>query len=143
MSDVFEKFHTYDFENFSEYQNGLKLVFQQYLEHMAQSEDYKIKQVQNVNEPLSEGSIDPKAKEQLIAQAKVYFFCEKTGEILNLEDYEAWKKTNMQGSSYQKIVELIVSGQPVPGIKEIPDVVLGKEEASAHELKERKKPWEE
>lgn len=44
-------------------------------------------------------------------------------------------------TSFAHIVELITSGQPVPGIKEIPSTVLtgqGTEPAKAR----RKKPWE-
>lgn len=44
--------------------------------------------------------------------------------------------------SFTDIVELITSGKPIPGIKEIPDVVLDNVPASVSDRPERKKPWE-
>lgn len=44
-------------------------------------------------------------------------------------------------SNYQQLVELIVSGKGVPGIKQIPDTVL-KGQESKLEAKSRAKPWE-
>jgi len=44
-------------------------------------------------------------------------------------------------SSFARIVELITTGQPVPGIQQIPDTVLeGHETPSA--VAGRRKPWE-
>lgn len=43
--------------------------------------------------------------------------------------------------SFNDIVELITSGKPIPGIKEIPDVV-NDAPASVSARAERKKPWE-
>jgi hypothetical protein len=39
------------------------------------------------------------------------------------------------------VIELITSGKPVPGIKEIPDVIL-EAPKDAVTLPQRKKPWE-
>lgn len=44
-------------------------------------------------------------------------------------------------SSFAHIVELITTGQPVPGIQEIPDTVLTGQEAPSTREK-RRKPWE-
>ncbi|KAB2573024.1 MYB DNA-binding domain protein [Lasiodiplodia theobromae] len=44
-------------------------------------------------------------------------------------------------TSFAHIVELITSGQPIPGIKEIPDTVL-EGQGSASTASKRKKPWE-
>lgn len=44
-------------------------------------------------------------------------------------------------SSFARIVELITTGQPIPGIQQIPDTVLtGQETAST--AQRRRKPWE-
>jgi hypothetical protein len=43
--------------------------------------------------------------------------------------------------SFADVVELITSGKPIPGIKEIPDVVL-RAPANAATVPPRKKPWE-
>ena len=44
-------------------------------------------------------------------------------------------------TSFNHIVELISSGQPIPGIKEIPDTVL-EGQATQAAKPQRKKPWE-
>ena len=44
-------------------------------------------------------------------------------------------------TSFAQIVELISSGQPVPGIKEIPPTVLEGQGTQATKAR-RKKPWE-
>lgn len=43
--------------------------------------------------------------------------------------------------SYQEIVDLIQSGKPIPGIKQIPDTVLAGQGTSAAKST-RRKPWE-
>ncbi|QDS76901.1 hypothetical protein FKW77_004071 [Venturia effusa] len=43
--------------------------------------------------------------------------------------------------NYQEIVDLIQSGKPIPGIKEIPDTVLEGQGTSATQIR-RAKPWE-
>jgi hypothetical protein len=43
--------------------------------------------------------------------------------------------------SFNKIVDLITTGQPIPGIMEIPDTVLEGQESQSSGPK-RKKPWE-
>jgi hypothetical protein len=44
-------------------------------------------------------------------------------------------------SSFAHIVELVTTGQPIPGIMEIPDTVLAGQGAEPAKPK-RKKPWE-
>ncbi|KAL2041723.1 hypothetical protein N7G274_005507 [Stereocaulon virgatum] len=44
-------------------------------------------------------------------------------------------------TSFSQIVELITHGQPIPGIKEVPDTVLQGQASHATTTK-RKKPWE-
>ncbi|KAK9467215.1 hypothetical protein V1512DRAFT_224597 [Lipomyces arxii] len=45
-------------------------------------------------------------------------------------------------SSFAHIVELILAGKPIPGIKQIPNILLGETASSASEQPSRKKPWE-
>ncbi|ODQ66594.1 hypothetical protein NADFUDRAFT_41228 [Nadsonia fulvescens var. elongata DSM 6958] len=45
-------------------------------------------------------------------------------------------------SNFTQIMEMILSGTPIPGIKTIPDTVLGDEAASESKISRRKKPWE-
>ena len=44
-------------------------------------------------------------------------------------------------SSFSQIVDLITKGEPIPGIREIPDTLLVGQESSPATAK-RKKPWE-
>lgn len=44
-------------------------------------------------------------------------------------------------TSFAHIVELITSGKPIPGIKEIPDTVLSGQETQS-KCEKRRKPWE-
>ena len=44
-------------------------------------------------------------------------------------------------SSFDQIVELITKGEPIPGIKAVPDTLLAGQESTAITAK-RKKPWE-
>lgn len=44
-------------------------------------------------------------------------------------------------TSFSQIVDLITNGQPIPGIKDVPDTLLSGQESRAMTAK-RKKPWE-
>ncbi|AOW00955.1 hypothetical protein B0I72DRAFT_136295 [Yarrowia lipolytica] len=44
--------------------------------------------------------------------------------------------------SYEELVDLISSGKEVPGIRQIPDTVLGHDASSAATTDRPKKPWE-
>ena len=44
-------------------------------------------------------------------------------------------------TSFSQIVDLITNGQPIPGIKEVPNTLLSGQESLAVTAK-RKKPWE-
>ncbi|KAG7695871.1 hypothetical protein KL930_003539 [Ogataea haglerorum] len=154
MDSVYEEFSRYDFDSNEEYLAGLKQVMEQYLILQSQSDP-------EISKDISEGVFDvskikPQDKEQLVWQAKVYFFCSQTGEILDLDDYRKWESTRKlqepQGrntkeipysSNYEQLVDLIVNNKPIPGIKQIPDTVLGPELSSSSMLSERKKPWEQ
>ncbi|KAK9243980.1 hypothetical protein V1506DRAFT_345198 [Lipomyces tetrasporus] len=45
-------------------------------------------------------------------------------------------------SSFAHIVDLITSGKEVPGIKQIPNILLGETASSMAEKAQRRKPWE-
>lgn len=147
--EVHDKFLNYDWESFSEFQNGLSEILDNYLSNLKEQDP-------------SITSIPPADRQQLTDQAKSFFFCSHTGHILNLDDFYKWKRdrkiveikdpeesasasasgeTEPYSSNYQHIVDMIVSGKPVPGIKEIPDTVLS-EQSSVPQAQQRKKPWE-
>lgn len=149
---VYIEFDNYDWESFKEFQDGLSEILQGHLEQLKESDPT----VDRIPAPQ---------KQQLIDQAKSFFFCSHTGNILNLDDYYTWKRNNggkityvdesesqpestpaeaaeaPYSNNYQHVVDLIVSGKPVPGIKQIPDTVL-LEQSSKSEAPIRRKPWE-
>lgn len=152
---VYLEFLEYDWDSFQEFQDGLAEILDGYLS-LLQERDQTVQ------------VIPPAEKQQLIDQAKLFFYCTKTGNILNLDEYYAWKRNNggkitfveesdevsapedgddpnqeaPYSSNYQELVDLIVSGKPVPGIKQIPDTVLS-DQGSKLEAKSRVKPWEQ
>lgn len=137
QEQVYLQFEAFDFEN-EDFKNGLENVYESYLDHVNQNNDGKI------NEIVTE--IKPEEKQRLEIQAKTFYFCQQTGNILNIEDYEEWKKTRETAepeysSNYQELVELILAGKEIPGIKQIPDTVL-EGETTEHKAEVRKKPWE-
>lgn len=158
QEDVYIDYLNYDWESFDEFQEGLKQILDGFLENLKEQDP-------------SATSIPALDKQQLIDQAKSFFYCSHTGNILNLDDFQQWKIANGDkyiknkkiselpqqessdqqpqslsqdppySSNYQQVVELIMSGKPIPGIKEIPDTVLP-EQSSTSTAKPRTKPWE-
>lgn len=157
QEEVYKDYLNYDWDSFSEFQDGLQEILDNYLDNLKDQDP-------------SVTSIPALDKQQLIDQAKCFFYCSHTDHILNLDDYNEWKLHNGDkynknkkiteitddpedhvnnagnneppySSNYQKLVELIVSGKPVPGIKQIPDTVVP-DQSSKPEAKQRLKPWE-
>lgn len=155
QEDVYRQYLNYDWDSFSEFKEGLQQILEAQLEQMKEQDP-------------SVTAIPALDKQQLIDQAKSFFFCSHTGHILNLDDYNEWKlhngskydqnakiveiedeqpETTTSGteppysSNYQHLVDLIVSGKPVPGIKQIPDTVLPEQSLKAG-AEQRAKPWE-
>lgn len=163
QEEIYKDYLNYDWDSFTEFQEGLAQILDNYLDNMKEQDP-------------SITSIPALDKQQLIDQAKSFFYCSHSGNILNLDDYSQWKLHNGDkfdknkkiveitesesqeqeqesqqdqnktddppySSNYQQLVELIVSGKPVPGLKHIPDTVL-KDQSSKSDAKQRVKPWE-
>ncbi|KAK6454942.1 uncharacterized protein RJT20DRAFT_53728 [Scheffersomyces xylosifermentans] len=159
QEEIYKEYLNYDWNSFTDFQVGLEQILDNYLQNLKEQDP-------------SATSIPALDKQQLVDQAKSFFYCSHTGNILNLDDFRQWKAINGDkydknkkiteihedeppknetessnsaeppySSNYQELVELIVSGKPVPGIKEIPDTVLS-EKSSHAEAKQRVKPWE-
>lgn len=150
QEEVYKDYLNYDWDSFTEFHEGLKEILDNYLENMKESDP-------------SVTSIPALDRQQLTSQAKCFFYCSKTENILNLDDFEEWKIHNgdryakstkieqldeetksddpQYSSNYQELVEMIVAGKPVPGIKDIPDTILP-DQVSKSEEKQRVKPWE-
>ena len=153
QEEVYVNFLNYDWNNFPEYQEGLNEILLNYRE--------------NLREQDPTATILALDLQQLTDQAKVFFFCLKNDQIIELEEYRAWERqwgdryrklkkieeiqpeepsTSTQdeqpySSNYQNVVELILAGKEVPGIKRIPDTVLLDQKSTA-QVQQRKKPWE-
>ncbi|KAI5970006.1 hypothetical protein CANMA_000946 [Candida margitis] len=157
QEEVYKEYLNYDWAADTDFQQGLTEILDSYLTNIKEQDP-------------SQTSIPNLDKMQLTNQAKSFFFCQKTGHILNIEDFEEWKLHNGDkfdknakiveldesaredddatanddppySSNYQNLAELIMSGKPVPGIKEIPPVVLT-DQGSEPSAAQRKKPWE-
>lgn len=148
----------FDWDSNAEFQEGLKEIFETHLMQLKEQD------------PTIE-SIPTQNIAQLTDQAKSFFFCSKTGHILSLDDYYQWKAqqgvnlpndasqisdtteeteasangtnstSSEYSSNYKDIVNMIVTGQEIPGIKQIPDTVL-LDQSSEHKAQQRVKPWE-
>lgn len=179
---IYIDYLNYDWNAFLEFQEGLKEILDGYLQNLKEQDP-------------SITSIPAVDRQQLVDQAKSFFYCKETGNIINLDDYLQWKYHNgskydrnqkiseitddsiekvaeiepaqkisdepaLKGteeptvskeatdsnappysSNYQELVELIISGKPVPGTKDIPDTVFT-EKSSKSQAKPRVKPWE-
>lgn len=153
QEEVYVNFLNYDWNNFPEYQEGLNEILLNYQE--------------NLREQDPTATILALDLQQLTDQAKVFFFCLKNDQIIELEEYRAWERQwgdryrklkkieeiqpeesrastqdeQPYSSNYQNVVELILAGKEVPGIKQIPDTVLLDQKSTA-QVQQRKKPWE-
>lgn len=156
QEEVYKEYLNYDWDSFDDFQLGLQEILSNYLELLKERDALAT-------------AIPPGERALLIDQAKSFFFCSQTGHILNLDDFEQWKRDGgykfdkstkiseikeddnptttttanetPYSSNYQELVELIVSGKPVPGIKDIPDTVLS-DQKSESKASQRLKPWE-
>jgi hypothetical protein len=101
-----------------------------------------------LNELLENDRLSSQDKQELILRAKAFYFTKRTGNAINIDEYKTWAYSGSQpdiqsmSASYQDIIDLILSGKPVPGIKEVPNIVLGEQQSSRATAKVRQKPWE-
>ncbi|KAL9097798.1 MAG: hypothetical protein Q9165_000124 [Trypethelium subeluteriae] len=113
----------------------------------------------------------PEQAAELTLRARCFYYARKFNCDIDFDGYKAWREQTLdltngtnaseiptqnaqaptastgheQGApypaSFAQVVELISSGQPIPGIKEIPDTVLAGQGTESSTAK-RKKPWE-
>ncbi|KAJ5263705.1 hypothetical protein N7478_011310 [Penicillium angulare] len=150
-SDIFERLRDYPFNTDQEFANGLAII----LGHPAT--------------PATEEEIN--RDDDLVLQAKCFFFSrnENLTSPIEFAAYKSWLASSTPSesqqptqatdesdtsgnekaattepaypSSFAHIVDLITTGQPIPGIEQIPDTVLTGHEISS-EKPRRRKPWE-
>jgi hypothetical protein len=144
--EYFERFHAYDWASDDDFKTGLQRI--------------------RANLPPQSAAADLEAIE---FKAKTFFFEKKFGVRIDQQEYTAWvarqthaNDNNTKSSSadddgnekkkaesdppyslkYHEIVELILNNKPIPGIKHIPDTVLGLEASTQSTRSHRCKPWE-
>ncbi|KAJ5934641.1 hypothetical protein N7466_004188 [Penicillium verhagenii] len=150
-SASFEKLRAYSFHSDPEFANGLAII------------------LGHPDTPATDKEIS--REDDLVLQAKCFFFSRKENisPPIDFASYKSWltdsstcephetsgpagspkvlgsERTTGQEptypSSFAHIVELITTGQPIPGIEQIPDTVLTGHGISS-EKPRRPKPWE-
>ncbi|KAJ5134095.1 hypothetical protein N7448_000884 [Penicillium atrosanguineum] len=159
-SDSFEKLYSYSFHTDSEFANGLAIILGHpgtpaTQEEMNREDDLVIQakcfffsRKENLNPPID------------FAAYKSWSLARSTGEQIATPDsslrpgeLESSVEVHVPDtetetppepaypSSFAHIVELITTGQPIPGIEQIPDTVLTGHD-TASEKPRRLKPWE-
>ncbi|KAI8393534.1 uncharacterized protein BYT42DRAFT_609322 [Radiomyces spectabilis] len=128
----FQAFANYDFDNDGRFQSGVSAIVNQQADS-------------------NQGDVLEKAK---------WFYYNKFIEAFDYDEYQAWKAGTPGASdggeekqeqsqdderpprlTFQEIVQMIETGQEIPGIKQIPDT-LNEGTPSTPKLKARPKPWE-
>ncbi|KAJ5145621.1 uncharacterized protein N7515_000185 [Penicillium bovifimosum] len=148
---VFERLLAYSFDSDPEFANGLSII------------------LGHPDTPATKVEIN--RDDDLVLQAKCFFFSRKENLVpaIDFAAFKSWLgRTEPQPSadsqittsdkdatgsesgthpepaypsSFAHIVELITTGQPIPGIQDIPDTVLSGHDI-ASEKPRRPKPWE-
>ncbi|KAJ5183206.1 hypothetical protein N7492_000822 [Penicillium capsulatum] len=143
-TELFQRLRQYSFEADPEFANGLAII------------------LGHPETPASEAEM--KREDDLVLQAKCFFFSrkEKITPAINFPAYKSWLTAQSSEepapatapteasavppepsypSSFAHIVELITTGQPIPGIQQIPDTVLTGHDITSDRPR-RRKPWE-
>lgn len=76
--ETYKEFLNFDWDSFDEFQSGLNEILDSYLNNLKEQDP-------------TVTSIPEGQKEQLVRQAKSFFYCTKTGNILSLEDFDTWR----------------------------------------------------
>lgn len=126
--EIFQQFASHDWDSDAEFCETFQKVLQQRLEALRELDP-------------TITSVPAHEQDTLAWQTKLYVFCSATGHILSLHEFLEWQEEKKEHSlNYNEIVDMIVQGKPVPGIKHIPDTVAS-DQALHLTATPRKKPW--
>ncbi|KAI9776431.1 MAG: hypothetical protein M1835_005516 [Candelina submexicana] len=122
-------------------------------------------------EAILGSTASPEQAQELTLRARCFYYTRKHDLPIDFDAYKHWRQSNhlppVNGirtvsqpqsnhpaesatssdpnapypTTFAEIVDLISTGQPIPGIKDIPDTVLAGKETHSTAVK-RKKPWE-
>lgn len=165
QTDLFEKFKSYPFTTDQEFANGLSIILR-HPETPASEDEINREDDLVLQAKCFYFSRKEKLSPSLDLQAYKAWKASNTGDEQSSEDTRQQPGTsdepagtvpsgNTTGSgprsnhsrepsypsSFAHIVELITTGQPIPGIQQIPDTVLTGHDTSSEKPK-RLKPWE-
>ncbi|KAF2280381.1 uncharacterized protein EI97DRAFT_439408 [Westerdykella ornata] len=144
--DVFEKLETYNWDDDVEFQSGLSAILgnncppEQAAELTLRARCFYYSRKHNVNIDFDAYRAYHNARSSNGAPSGSTSTEESAGGILPTPA-NANEPPVPYPSSFAHIVELITTGQPIPGIREIPNTVLTGQ-GSAPAKPKRRKPWE-
>ncbi|KAL4894646.1 hypothetical protein BDV59DRAFT_175879 [Aspergillus ambiguus] len=150
--ELFQRLKSYPFASDREFAKGLAII------------------LQHPDVPASEDEINRTDDLVLQAKCFYFSRKEKLAKAIDFPAFNAWMKSNPESqmienagnfptqaqssttntpstqepaypSSFAHIVELITTGQPIPGIQQIPDTVLEGQDTPSTKPR-RRKPWE-
>ncbi|KAF9940857.1 hypothetical protein BGZ65_005880 [Modicella reniformis] len=160
QEQVFEKFEAYDFENDATFQAGIKSIINNnqhkpekeqqdaiqnakyfYFARFVQNFDYnQYKAWSTQRWSSTEGSL--KAQEQTQSTTEDTMQIEPQPSVNAVTTSDAPTADPNYPKSFQEICELIASGQPIPGIRQIPNN-LAEGTPSESRMAPKLKPWEQ
>lgn len=148
-------FETHDWQNDERFQAGLCAVLQNLNEQdreevEQQAKLFYWKRLNAEQEMGNPGKASTETDDNTEINAKTDT---KTGDNINLPEQpgqpgsaadkpDTSQDEEPRPTRYADIVQLILSGKPIPGIREIPDTQLGADAGSKPVAARRKKPWE-
>lgn len=148
QSRVFKRVRDHDWEQNTEFQSGLRTILQS--ANPDQHENLTSRAKCFYFRRITQTPIDHAEYQKWLASNQTTEECndpegrdkpEIALDADNLRRSGGSEEDAPYPKSFAEVIELITSGKPVPGIKEIPDVIL-EAPKDAVTLPQRKKPWE-
>ncbi|KAL5386597.1 hypothetical protein DPSP01_003965 [Paraphaeosphaeria sporulosa] len=152
LNDVYESLEQYNWDDDAEFQSGLSAILGSNASPEQASEltlrarcfYYARKYNTNVDFDAYKAYRDARGRPALVpngVQAPPAASTDTAGGILPEASANVGEPPAPYPTSFAHIVELVTTGQPIPGIKEIPDTLLTGQASRATQSR-RKKPWE-
>ncbi|KAF1965850.1 hypothetical protein BU23DRAFT_560707 [Bimuria novae-zelandiae CBS 107.79] len=154
LSDVYESLEEYNWDDDAEFQSGLSAILgsnsspEQASELTLRARCFYYARKYNINIDFDAYKAHRSARGRPVlipnhvqAPAATSSSMESAGGILPGASTNSNEPPAPYPTSFAHIVELVTTGQPIPGIKEIPDTLLTGQASEATQSK-RRKPWE-
>ncbi|KAJ4347914.1 uncharacterized protein N0V89_009286 [Didymosphaeria variabile] len=153
LNDIYESLEQYNWDDDAEFQSGLNAILgnnsspEQASELALRARCFYYARKYNINVDFDayKAYRSSRGRPALVpngAQAPpTTSSTDDAGGILPVASANANEPPAPYPTSFAHIVELVTTGQPIPGIKEIPDTLLTGQSSEATKSK-RRKPWE-